>query len=78
MKAFMRKKSASQERGSILPASVAILMVHGFQKPYRGLLPLVFDLPPNPSIDHLVPMIHLEYDGCPGEDGAQATTEIVV
>jgi hypothetical protein len=30
------------------------------------------------SIDDLVVVILLEYDGCPGEDGAQATTEIIV
>jgi hypothetical protein len=28
------------------------------------------------SIDDLVPDILLEYDGCPGEDGAQATSEV--
>jgi hypothetical protein len=38
------------------------------QKPYKGLSPLVFDHPPNPSIDHLVPVILLEYDDCLGED----------
>jgi hypothetical protein len=27
------------------------------QKPYRGFSRLDFDLPPNPSIDHLVPVI---------------------
>src|SRR5215218_267300 len=27
------------------------------RKPYRGLSPLVFDLPPNPSIDRLVAVI---------------------
>jgi hypothetical protein len=27
------------------------------QEPHRGLSPLVFDLPPNPSIDYLVPVI---------------------
>jgi hypothetical protein len=48
------------------------------QKPYRGLSPLVFDLPPNPSIDSLVPVILLECEGRSGEDGAQATTEFIV
>jgi hypothetical protein len=27
------------------------------EKPYKGLSPLVFDLPLNPSIDHLVAVI---------------------
>ena len=27
------------------------------EKPYKGLSPLVFDLLPNPSIDHLVAVI---------------------
>ena len=44
----------------------------------QGMSPLVFDLPPSPSIDSLVPGIFLEYDGYLGEDGAQATTEFIV
>jgi hypothetical protein len=48
------------------------------QEPHRGLSPLVFDRLPSPSIDSLDPDIALEYDGCPGEDGAQATRGIVV
>ncbi len=47
----------SERRGSILPASVSILMKVVLQKRYRGLSRLVFDLPPNPSIDHLVAVI---------------------
>jgi hypothetical protein len=46
------------------------------QNPHRGFSRLIFDLPPNPSIDSLVPDILLEYDGCPGEDGAQAISEV--
>jgi hypothetical protein len=35
---------------------VAFLM-GGLQKPHRGFSRLAFDLPPNPSIDHLVEVI---------------------
>jgi hypothetical protein len=48
------------------------------KEPHRGLSPLIFDLVPNPNIDHLVPVIRLEYDGYLGEDGAQATTVFIV
>ena len=44
----------------------------------QGISRLVFDLLPNPSIDHLVPVILLECEGRSGEDGAQATTEFIV
>jgi hypothetical protein len=40
-----------------LTVSVSILMGEVLQKPHRGFSRLVFDLPPNPSIDHLVAVI---------------------
>ena len=54
--------------------------VQGLQKPYRGFSRLVFDCLSSFNIDNLVPVILLEYDGRPGEDGAgtQATTEIML
>ncbi len=66
----------SARRGSILPASAAILMV-GASRNLTG------DSRASPltclssfSIDDLVPVILLEYDGCPGDDGAQAISEV--
>jgi hypothetical protein len=70
--AFKRPLRAS------LTSSVSILMGGVLQNPHRGLSCLVFDLLPNPSIDDLVVVVLLEYDGCPGDDGAQATRGIVV
>jgi hypothetical protein len=39
-------------RASATPSNGAML-----QEPHRGLSPLIFDLPPNPSIDDLVAVL---------------------
>jgi hypothetical protein len=44
----------------------------------QGILVPRLRLATSLSIDSLDPDIPLEYDGWPGEDGAQATREIVV
>jgi hypothetical protein len=47
----------SELREWLLRASVTISNGEVLQEPRRGLSPLVFDLLPNPSIDHLVAVI---------------------
>ena len=47
----------SELREWLLRASVTISNGEVPQEPHRGLSPLVFDLLPNPSFDHLVPVI---------------------
>jgi hypothetical protein len=62
-----------EDREAVLPGARVATPgeSQGFTRP-------IFDLPPNPSIDHLVPVILLECEGRSGEDGAQATTEFIV
>ena len=66
----------SEPRECLLRASATPSRVRVLQEGHRGFSRLVFDLPPNPSIDHLVPVILLEYDGYLREDGVQATSEV--
>ena len=49
------RPSESDENGSQRPP--LLLLMGRAQEPYRGLSPLIFDLLPNPSIDHLVAVI---------------------
>ena len=70
--------SPSQRPLSASLTASATLLIDGCPRNLKGFSRLAFDLPPNPSIDHLVPVILLECDGYLGEDGAQATTEIIV
>jgi hypothetical protein len=46
------------------------------QKPYRGFSASSLRPASSSGIDHLVPVILLEYDGYLGEDGAQAISEV--
>jgi hypothetical protein len=49
--------TSSEPREWLLRAYATPPNARVLQEPHRGLSCLVFDLPPNPGIDHLVPVI---------------------
>ena len=54
--------TSSEPREWLLRASATPSNGEGAPETLQGILAPHFDLPPNPSIDHLVPVILLEYD----------------